>query len=168
MTEEQRLGNARIAEQDYSAAVLDAADRVKIQHALADRMLQALLIANGGGLIGLFTFVGNVAASKSAAIRFEFLWLHAAFALFVAGLIFGLAAHVAGFVSQDRFYNQAIIEIRDAQRNMLVGGPRVPGKEIERFNAQGLRAYKIGVGLAVISTIAFAAGCGAALIAVQG
>src|SRR3546814_9846485 len=51
-------------EGDLAAARAEAAERVRNQMTLAEKSLSALMVANGGALIGMFTFIGNIAVKS--------------------------------------------------------------------------------------------------------
>lgn len=154
---------AKIAENDLAAARADAAERVKAQLTIADATMKALMLANGGAMIALFTFIGNLVAKTSGAIPFNTGRLWIAFACFVIGLTLALLCHVCAFLSQDRFFNQAMVEVwrqQDAwQRSMHT----MPNEREVRFYKQGMTAYVGGIVLAFCSIIGFMLGCGFAL-----
>lgn len=155
-----------MARQDYEHARQDAVERIKIQAALADRALQALLLANGGALIALFTFVGTLAgAGKKAAIDPGY--MKGAFAFFALGLGLALIAHILGFMSQDRFFNQSTVEMWRHQRVALSGvsEERDPAELV--YHQDGQRAYLGGVTLAIASVLFFIVGCWSALLGVS-
>ena len=56
----------RVLEQELAAATSDAADRVRNQVAIAQELLRSLLLANGGAIVALFTFVGNLLTKTPA------------------------------------------------------------------------------------------------------
>ena len=153
----------RVAEQDYAAARAEATDRVKNQMSIADATMKALLLANGGAMIALFTFVGNLVAKCAAKPAFDTSALWTAFACFVAGLVAALLTHAFAFLSQERFYHQSMHEVWRNQAVMLTG-------EALDHTPVELRAYKFGqlaycaaFVLAVVSIGCFTAGCAAAL-----
>jgi len=153
----------REAEQDHAGVRADAAERVKIQWSIADATLKALLLANGGAMVALFTFVGNLVARGARTAQFDAGWLWWGFACFVAGLVLGLVCHVAAFVSQDRFYNMSMREVWRHQRIRRSGVFEQPTNDEWRYFGQGKAWYALGVLLSVLSMVLFAAGCGFAL-----
>lgn len=154
---------SRAAEQDYAVARADAAERVKNQMSIADATMKALLLANGGAMIALFTFIGNLLAKSSRAIPFDSGRLWVGFFCFVAGLVAALLVHAFAFLSQDRFYNQAMIESWRHQRTWLDGQLAEPGDRELQVASQGQTFYGIAFVLAIVSIILFAVGCGFAL-----
>ncbi|MET0439135.1 MAG: hypothetical protein ABW043_16745 [Devosia sp.] len=154
----------RVAEQEYAANLADAGERVRFQVQLADRALQALMLAHGGALIGLFTFVGN--AGRDAALHFSAGRLKLAFGAFCIGLALALAAHILAFLSQDRFYNQAFQQAWHAQ-NIVAGMPQTIDPAIfAKLNRQGMAFYGVGLIVATLSILLFVGGAGLALWAV--
>lgn len=153
----------RIAEQDYTAARAEAADRVKNQMSIADATMKALLLANGGAMIALFTFLGNLLAKSTAKPAFDAGALWAAFSCFVAGLVLALLTHALAFLSQERFYYQAMDEVWRCQNTMVDGVIRDISDAERRANRWGNVAYAIAFVLAVGSIVCFAFGCASAL-----
>lgn len=146
------------------ASLADAAERVRIQASLAERLLNGLLIAHGGANIGLFTFVGNLAGKPETALRLNTgpIWL--SFSLFVLGLALSLAAYLFAFLSQDHYYRQAMAEAERFERAILTGEAQSAGESEVAHNAAGLSYYRGGIGIAVMSIILFTAGGGCALL----
>jgi len=165
MTDDAKARWRKISEGQLAASVEDAASRAKTQLALAQDALKALLLANGGALVALFTFVGNV-LSKSGSVRFDLHHLWLAFVLFVAGFSLALVAHVLGFLSQDRFFQQAGAEIARITHSLLADEPNADQQVEMRLLASGQAFYWGGVLIAVLSLTAFACGSGFALAGV--
>lgn len=153
----------RIAEQDHTAARAEAAERIKNQMSIADATMKALLLANGGAMVALFTFIGNALAKAGGKPLFDAASLWTAFACFVAGLVAALLTHALAFVSQERFYHTAMLEVWRAQRVAVTGEAEEPdARETQAFRF-GQRAYVVAFTLAVVSVVLFAIGCGSAL-----
>ncbi len=161
ITDYERI--TRAADQDYAVSRADAAERVKIQMSIADATMKALLLANGGAMIALFTFVGNLVAKSSKTVPFDPSRLWTGFFCFVAGLVAALLVHAFAFLSQDRFYNQSMIEAWRHQRTSLDGIPADPGERELQIFGQGHAFYSIAFFLAIVSMTLFAVGCGFAL-----
>lgn len=157
---------AREAEQEHTYARSDAADRQKNQMSIADATMKALLLANGGAMIALFTFVGNLLAKNAKAVPFDTgrIWL--GFACFVGGLVAALVVHAFAFLSQDRFYNQAMREAWRQQTSALTKSRSSPGDEEMALFRQGMAYYRIAFFIALVSITLFAIGCGFALAGV--
>lgn len=145
------------------AAYVDAGDRIRFQATFAEKLLNALLVANGGAIIGLFTFVGNLIGKAASPIRLAPSALWIAFACFVLGLSLALAAHIFAFLSQQEFYYQAMEEIAHRERALIQDEPQVDRTRERRFNEMGARRYAHGILVAAGSIILFVIGCGAAL-----
>ncbi len=153
----------REAEQDYAVAVADATDRIKNQMAIADATMKALLIANGGAMVALFTFVGNLVAKTTKAVPLDPTRIWIGFACFVAGLVAALIVHALAFLSQDRFYNLSMMEARRYQVSALTKvSSKVTEAELAVFG-QGHAYYGLGFFLAIVSIVLFAVGCGFSL-----
>src|SRR3546814_20929790 len=86
---------------------------------LAEKSLSALMVANGGALIGMFTFIGNIAVKSPNSMTFNAGLIWGGFSAFCAGVVLALIAHVAAFPSQDQFYRQSIHEVWRHQRSLL-------------------------------------------------
>lgn len=164
MTDEEKAAAVRkVAEQDYAAARAEAADRIKNQMSIADATMKALLLANGGAMVALFTFVGNLIAKSTTKPLFDAPALWTAFACFVAGLVAALLTHAFAFLSQERFYHQSMHEVWRNQ-TMLLTGEGIDLSEPElRAVRFGQIAYCVAFVLAIASMVSFALGCASAL-----
>ncbi len=160
----EREQYARMATEDHAAARTEALERIKIQYGIADATLKALMLANGGAMIALFTFIGNLMA-KSAVPRMPFsthaLWV--AFACFVAGLVTALICHGLAFMSQDRFFNQVMREAWRMQDAAVRGAPTQTSDLEMKLFRQGQLFYFGGLATSLVSVVCFATGCGFAL-----
>lgn len=156
----------KIAAEDAAASRADAAERVKNQMSIADQTMKALMLANGGAMIALFTFIGNLVARSAIGVPFDRTKLWIAFACFVTGLVAALLCHLAAFASQDRFYNQSMHEVYHNQALAHGMEPKSPFELVASLNRQGMMAYAVGLALAAVSMITFAVGAGYALAGV--
>ncbi|WP_426255811.1 hypothetical protein [Sphingomonas sp. DC2300-3] len=164
MTDDEKAAMVRkVAEQDYVAARAEATDRIKNQMSIADATMKALLLANGGAMIALFTFVGNLIAKSAGKPAFDAHALWTAFACFVAGLIAALLTHAFAFLSQERFYHASTYEVWRNQTIMLTAEALEPTPAEVRAYTVGQWAYCAAFVLAVVSIGCFTAGCAAAL-----
>ncbi len=164
MTDEEKIAAVRkIAEQDYAAARAEATDRIKNQMSIADATMKALLLANGGAMVALFTFVGNLIAKSTAKPLFDSAALWTAFACFVGGLVAALLTHAFAFLSQERFYYQSMQEAWRNQTMVLTGEPLDHTKLELRAYRFGHIAYCVAFVLAIASVTCFAIGCASAL-----
>jgi len=166
MTEPASPAALRIFEMDYAAHAADAAERVKIQASIADRALQSLMLANGGAMVALFTFAGNLAKTATPSVHFDGGHLKLAFGFFVAGLALALFAHMFAFASQDRFHHVSAHEAKRAQDSILAGAAVVDQAEAKKAFRQGSSAYLFGLATFAASALAFVGGSGIALWAV--
>lgn len=153
---------AKMIANDIEFARADAMERVKAQLALADAAIKSLILANGGAMVALFTFIGSMTA-KPGAMSFGAGNIWYAFASFVGGLVMALLCYICAFVSQDRFYNQSMREVWRHQDGLDVGVVTQPSPTERRLNRAGMTAYAFGLLFALASTVAFAAGSGFAL-----
>lgn len=151
--------------EQLSAARRDAEQRVSHQLTLSEKGLGAIMVANGGALIGLFTFIGNV-VSKPTAIHFDLRFIWCAFACFCIGVSATLLAFLCAFLSQDRFYFQSNAEIERHRRTLAVGEVDIDVSAETAANVAGMRFYYGGVFCALIAFISFTVGCGFALAGV--
>jgi len=155
---------ARLAAENHTAARAEATERLKFQNGIADAAMKALMLANGGAMVALFTFIGNLMAKASnGKIPFDTQGLWVAFACFVGGLVAALLCHICAFLSQDRFFNQAMREAWRQQEAAIRKQPtEISALELRLFR-QGMVIYLAGILLSVVSLVAFAVGCGFAL-----
>lgn len=149
-----------------AASRADAAERVRIQASIAELSLKAMMLAHGGAMIGLFTFLGNLLdkGNGSIAFRADRIWL--AFAFFIVGFVVTLLAHVFAFLSQDRFFNQAMREVFRLEKTVTQGKAETDQTDEIRIFKQGQRFYLGGMALAVASVLLFGAGALTALAGV--
>lgn len=151
----------RLKEQ-LAAARADSTLRVTQQLTLAEKGLGALMLANGGALVALFTFVGKFADAK-AAVRFDLSNLWSAFALFSGGLAATLLAFLFAFLSQDRAYHQCMQQVDRLHRSIIDEREEAPTDIEVRYNLHGTRSYVWGMLFAFLSILFFMIGCGFAL-----
>lgn len=120
-------------------------ERIRVQALLAEKLLAALMLVNGGAIIGLFTFIGSAGAQLS--LNTVLIWW--GFAAFIVGLLAALSAFVCAFLSQHHYTHACHHEIdgrADLERAEIIAGGKV---------------YAAGIVAALGSVIAF--GCGAFL-----
>ena len=152
---------ANLRSRDYAYA--DAAERIRFQASFAEKLLNALMIANGGAIIGLFTFLGNMIGKQGSPIHVDVAPIWIAFACFVLGLALTLAAHIMAFLSQQMFYFQSIEEVKRHDRALVMDEPQMDRSTERAHNMSGARYYTAGIGLAACGILFFVAGCGSAL-----
>lgn len=126
-------------------------------------MLNALMLANGGAIVGLFTFIGNVVGKATSPVVLSPVPLWAAFCCFVVGLGLALAAHVFAFLSQQMFHYQSIAEAARYDRSLASGDVDADRSAEVARNRSGMRHYAVGIALAFIGILLFVSGAGLAL-----
>src|SRR3546814_12395598 len=82
-------------EGDLAAARAEAAERVRNQMTLAEKSLSALMVANGGALIGMFTFIGNIAVKSPNSMTFNAGLIRGGFSAFCEVVVLALIADLA-------------------------------------------------------------------------
>jgi hypothetical protein len=154
ITAQQHVEMARLDYQDFRE---EAAARLRIMEALGLALLKGLTLANGGALIALFTFIGNV-GPKSIGINTQSIWY--AFAWFVGGLVASMVANLCAYFMQNFFY-LAVLDQAWVSQARSIGSDRAPDHD---------RPYKLGsrweggaILASVIGLIAFCVGSGIAL-----
>jgi len=70
-------------------------------HETAHATLKALMILNGGAVIGIITFLGNYADAEKAGLKLDFADIKGAIAIYLAGLSAGVLAFLLGYIGQD-------------------------------------------------------------------
>jgi hypothetical protein len=146
--------HSEIASLEYEEHKAEAAERLRFSAELAQSALRGLMIANGGAIVALFTFIGNSSANFEA----EAIWR--AFGFFVAGLSLTLLATGLGFAARSLYFRYAVALARNAQAEMHL----LPPKEDTLFDYRwGNRAENAAIGSAALALIAFMIGCGNAL-----
>lgn len=73
------------------------------------------MLANGGAIIALLTFIGNTGGKVDPAR------MKSAFALYAAGLVLVFVAYIGAFFCQFFYYNAAQFAAWNAQRKALGG-----------------------------------------------
>jgi len=151
---------------DLQAARDEVVERLRNQMSFAEKSLAALLLAHGGALIGLFTFIGNVVGKADAPLKFNTSSLWGGFVCFSLGVAMVLVAHLFAFFSQLAFYNQAAQEMWRHQRTLgsgVVNGEM--SKELSLYN-QGNTHMKIAIFVLCGSLLLFIGGSGLSLAGV--
>ncbi|UZW54065.1 hypothetical protein NUH86_11015 [Sphingobium sp. JS3065] len=162
------LSAAQLAETEFDlkAAREEVVERLRNQMLFAEKALAALLLANGGALIGLFTFIGNVVGKADAPLKFSTGHLWGGFACFSLGVALVLITHLFAFFSQLAFYNQAANEMWRHQRTLSNGALDRDQTEEAKFHARGNRSMKVGILTLSASLICFVLGAGLSLAGV--
>lgn len=166
MTEKLTEAQRHEIEGDLAAARAESVDRIRHQMTLAEKSLSALMVANGGALIGMFTFIGNVAAKSPDSMMFNVGLIWGGFSAFCVGVALALIAHLGAFLSQDRFYQVSMLEVWRHQRSLLNDVEHLDRADELRFHAQGGMIYYGSLVLSILSILAFMIGCGFSLAGV--
>ncbi|MGF7152581.1 hypothetical protein [Novosphingobium gossypii] len=151
---------------DLKNAQVDTVDRLKNQMTFAEKALAAIMLANGGALIAMFTFIGNTVGKSEAPLRLNATFLWAAFTCFAMGVVLSLVAHIFAFLSQLAFYNQSAQEMWRHRRSLTTG---VVDRDMTRelaFFQRGNRYVNIGVLIIIGSLVCFVFGAGWSLAGV--
>lgn len=123
--------------------------RLEVQNTLGQAALKSMMLANGGAIISLLTFIGNKAGVHDAHA------LKVAFGLFGAGLFSSLFAYTGAYFSQGMFMQHAGFRMVDAQSKMGGGQPvEVP----EKFDRWGKRLLYSAIASVIFSLLFFGAG----------
>lgn len=157
MTDRASPAEIGAAADDRELARAEVLERIKIQASIADAALKSVILVNGGAIIALFTFIGNVGTKGVIRVETGALWT--AFAIFIGGLVSALVAHLFAFLSQERFYRGSMMEIWRAQR-VIHDGERPTGHTEDelREHGNGQACLMIGVVLAMLSIACFTVG----------
>ncbi|GLV22013.1 hypothetical protein TomMM35A_18660 [Sphingobium sp. TomMM35A] len=125
-------------------------ERIRVQALIAEKLLAALMLVNGGAIVGLFTFIGN--AGDTLTIDTARVWW--SFAAFIIGLVAALSAFACAFLSQHHYTLACHYEMEGAaerERAEIIAGGKV---------------YATGIVAAIGSVIAFGSGAFLALMGV--
>ena len=156
------------AQSEFSLDVAreDMVERLRNQIAYSSKAMAALMIANGGALIGLFTFIGNLIGKRNAELSFHSGQIWIAFALFCAGVSLVLLTHLFAFLSQLSFYYVSHSEVVQHQEAVSTGvfPERTTGQE--NGIRTGNRYMVTGIVTLMLSLLCFMVGCGFALAGV--
>jgi len=133
--------------------------------AFATLGLKSLLLANGGALVALLTFLGNVQGFPSARVA---IWW--AFALFVAGLFLALISVVFAYFAQSSVSFQTNAGAEGMFFHECRGQERLKDenfKDAASHHGVGNAMRTVAIVSAFLSAIAFAAGSGFGLAALM-
>ena len=152
-----RVSAARqIAIEDYKLHSDEALERLRYQVEYSQSALKNLQLVNGGGIIALLTFVGNV---PDALDKNSLFW---AFVWFSLGLASALVSYLGAYFSQSEFMNACFNQAWEAQH-------KAQGSELkfeyEPHIRKGNKALWLAIILAITSMIGFVTG---ALVAIEG
>ena len=136
----------------------EASERLKYATEYAHAGLKGLLLANGGAIVALLTFVGN--AQTSHVDKHEIWW---AFGAFTIGLCSVLAAYIAGYVSHASSMQATFARYINALHTAQGFAGDADGSKDER---RADRSENVGVGFVVGSLVLFMIGAFVALSAI--
>lgn len=137
----------------------DARARIRAVTDLAVLWLKSMILLAGGGIVGLFTLLGNVG---ELTVQPRPLWF--AFALLVASLVSSMTSLFCGYLGQDAFYDA---EFTTAE-NIYKAVTHLEGaKDPTNAWAEGKRWHLPALAFAVLALACFTVGCGFALSAVR-
>lgn len=160
MTPEDR--EIELAKLEHEQLKQEFSDRLRIQEGLGTAGLKSLIIVNGGALIALFTFIGNVGAA-GAIVDVNHVWR--GFAFFVAALAAAIAAQVTAYFMQSKYGIATTYELWNAQ-SRIVGKPATYDHRAP--HAAGNAFMILTAVLVVASFMLFCAGAGFSLSGVSG
>lgn len=163
-----KLSEAERAEIEFDLGVAreDVGERVRNQMHFADKGLAAMVLANGGALVALFTFIGNTVGKADAPLHFTTPLLWCAFAAFALGITLSLAAHIFAFSSQYQYYYQAANEMWRLQRSLRQGHRDRDNTVEMKHNERGNRHFGRGMICIVVALVCFISGSALALAGV--
>jgi hypothetical protein len=154
------------AQFDLQASREEVLERLRNQMTFAEKALAAMLLANGGALVALFTFIGNTVGKADAPLKLDASLLWMGFASFATGVVLVLATHLFAFLSQFSFYNQAGEEMWRHQRSLRSGLQDIDMSKELAHNNRGNAFMITAIGLLVLSLLCFIVGSGLALAGV--
>lgn len=152
----RKSADRSIALEDYKLNSAEAMERLKYQVEFAQSALRNLHLVNGGAIIALLTFVGNVVDGiDKSSIFWSFVW-------FSIGLSLSLLAYLGAYFSQSFFMNVAFAQAWEAQHRAEGSVATFPyQKDFDRGNV----ALAVGIGFALASMVCFIVG---AFVAIEG
>lgn len=155
--------NDKVRELRRASAQNEFIERIRAQTVLAEKLLSALLLVNGGAMIGLFTFIGNL-QKKGAGIVLDTSLLWLGFWGFIVGMIAALMAFAMSFLSQHHYTLACQYEIMRHDDEALDGsGSNAREREAVVI---GTKFYGAGILLSFLSILAFLVGSGFSLAGV--
>lgn len=154
--------NREIAKLDYENLKQESVDRLKFQIEYSQGIMRALMLVNGGAIVALFTFIGNIGAD--GAVTYQPVWIWRAFIAFSLGLTLSILSSFGAFFSQYWFALSTVSEMWMKQAEMV---GNVPAAELladrNKLFIKGNRAVGLGILAAILSLVAFVVGSGLAL-----
>ena len=105
---------------DEELARSEVIERLKFQVAYSETVFRSLILVNGGAIVGLFTFIGNV-SNENFIFRLNEKILWFSFGGFCCGVFLALLSAFGAFFSQKFFYESAMNELWMIQTFNLTG-----------------------------------------------
>ena len=127
-------------------------DRLKMQESLAQAIFRALMLANGGAIIALFTLIGSK-ADIAEQVAGPSLWF--AFGAFAVGLAATILSNVSAFFMQIHY---ATMTERQMWNNELELAGRPASYDVESCLAAGDRWEKAAIAAVGVSLAFFVLG----------
>lgn len=150
-----------IARLDYQALIADAADRLKHQVDLAQATIRSLTLINGGAIVALFTFIGNLDAN--GALLVDPPQIKRAFLAFAFGLMFAMASSFGAFLSQ---YWYALTSQIEAWHRQAAIFDQTSDRDLSDPVRRGSLALAVAVASSIASLICFGIGSWLSLLGV--
>lgn len=146
----------QIAIEDYKLNAQEGMERLKYQVEYSQAALRNLQLVNGGAMIALLTFIGNVdGAIHTNSVFWSFVW-------FSIGLTTSLTSYLGAYFSQSSFMNVAFSQAWEAQHRAKGSATTYP---FDKHMKRGNIALAIAIGLAIASMACFVIG---AFVAIEG
>jgi len=132
-----------VARMDYEAFISSSAERVRFQQEIGTNAIRSMMLANGGAILALLTFVGNSRKTFDAGDLF---W---AFSCFGAGVALSLLSYFAAYFSQAFFIDHDVYTAWNNQDELVSGEPR-----FSRQAAQGWTKGNVVIWVAILLLLA--------------
>lgn len=146
----------QIALEDYKLESEEGLERLKYQVEYSQAALKNLQLVNGGGIIALLTFIGNVEnALDMRSAHWSLIW-------FSLGLGSSLVAYLGAYLSQSEFMNVAFSKAWEAQHRAKGSKTKFPHED---HIVRGNLALRAAITLAVFSMAFFVVG---SFVAIEG
>lgn len=130
----------------------DATDRLRFQHEYSIAGFKTLILINGGAVIALLTYAGNVKDGLEPA---NLQW---AFIGYITGLVFAMSSYLTAYMGQ------ALIMHHSSAAALVAMGVQEPDQAGQhRRESKATMWIGISIGLCVASLVAFIGGSIAAM-----
>jgi hypothetical protein len=150
--------SAKESRQAYAAYLLeDAIARLRFQHEFSLAGFRTLILINGGAIIALLTYAGNVLSRGTAAN------LRGAFLAYVGGLVATTAAYIFAYFSQGLFMDATGLSAIGVLG--ISGEPEKQQTKIKKGTKRGNWCLLTAIVLTVLGLVGFVAGSAFAMAA---